>query len=326
MRRHLDVAANAFPLWVLAACGLAFLWPATFDWFKGPWITCGLALIMLGMGLTLTLDDFARVATQPGAVAAGCAAQYLIMPLAGWAVATSLGLEPPFAVGLILVGCCPGGTASNVVTYLARADVPLSVIMTACSTAAAVVLTPLLTKLLAGRLVDVDAAGLLASTLQVVVAPVAAGMTAKRFFPAAVRAVQPVAPLASVVTIALVCGSVIAQNAAAVQASGPLVLGAVVILHAVGFGLGYAAARLLGHDRRVARTISIEVGMQNSGLGVVLAQRHFPTEPLTAVPCAISAVTHSVLGSLLAGLWRLLPVEAAATTASWSGSSPSADA
>jgi len=280
---------------------------------------------MLGMGLTLTLDDFARVLTRPGAVAAGCLAQFAIMPAAGWAVATLSGLEPPLAVGLILVGSCPGGTASNVVAYLARADVPLSVVMTACTTAAAVVLTPLFTKVLAGQFVEVDATAMFLSTLQVVVAPVAAGIVVNRWLPDVVRAVQPVAPLVSVVTIALVVGSVIAQNAAAVRASGPRLLGAVVALHAVGFGLGYLAARLAGHPAVVARTISIEVGMQNSGLGVVLARRHFPTEPLTAVPCAISAVTHSVLGSLLAAVWRVVPVVGEAT-ASLSESSPSADA
>jgi BASS family bile acid:Na+ symporter len=219
-------------------------------------------------------------------------------------VATTLGLDTPFAVGLILVACCPGGTASNVVTYIARADVALSVLMTTCTTLGAVVLTPLLTKLLAGRLVEVDAWGLFLSTLQVVVLPVAAGVAINRFLPRVVRTVMPVAPLVSVITIALVCASIIGQNAAAVLGSGPQLLLAVVLLHAIGFGVGYLFARLLGYDRIVARTISIEVGMQNSGLGVVLAQKHFPAEPLTAVPCAISSVVHSVIGSLLAGWWR----------------------
>jgi len=237
-------------------------------------------------------------------VAAGFLAQFLIMPVAGWLVATVLGLDTPFAVGLMLVACCPGGTASNVVAYIARADVALSVLMTTCTTLGAVVLTPLLTKLLAGRLVEVDAWGLFLSTLQVVVLPVATGVAINRFLPRVVRAVMPVAPLVSVVTIALVCASVIGQNAAAVLGSGPTLLLAVALLHAIGFGVGYCFARLVGYDRIVARTISIEVGMQNSGLGVVLAQKHFPTEPLTAVPCAISSVVHSVIGSLLAGWWR----------------------
>ena len=305
MRRTLELAANAFPVWVLAACALALFQPAYFTWFRGEAIVIGLAVIMLGMGITLSVDDFARVATRPGTVAAGFVAQFLIMPTAGWLVATLCDLETPFAVGLILVACCPGGTASNVVTYIARADVALSVLMTTCTTLGAVVLTPLLTKLLAGRLVEVDAWGLFLSTLQVVVLPVAAGVAINRWLPGVVRTVMPVAPLVSVLTIALVCASIIGQNAVAVTASGPRLLGAVVLVHAIGFGVGYLFAWLLGYDRTVARTISIEVGMQNSGLGVVLAQKHFPAEPLTAVPCAISSVVHSVIGSLLAGWWRL---------------------
>jgi BASS family bile acid:Na+ symporter len=300
----LERLANAFPVWVLVACGLALVEPRLFTWFRGEAIVVGLAVIMLGMGITLSIDDFARVATRPATVAAGFLAQFVIMPTAGWLVATTLGLDTPFAVGLILVACCPGGTASNVVTYIARADVALSVLMTTCTTLGAVVLTPLLTKLLAGRLVEVDAWGLFLSTLQVVVLPVVAGVAINRFLPRVVRAVMPVAPLVSVITIALVCASIIGQNAAAVLGSGPQLLLAVVLLHAIGFGVGYLFARLLGYDRIVARTISIEVGMQNSGLGVVLAQKHFPAEPLTAVPCAISSVVHSVIGSLLAGWWR----------------------
>lgn len=305
MSRILERCANAFPLWVLGACAMALVKPELFTWFRGDAIVVGLAVIMLGMGITLSLDDFARVATRPTTVAAGFVAQFLIMPAAGWLVANAMGLDTPYAVGLILVGCCPGGTASNVVTYIARADVALSVLMTTCTTIGAVVLTPLLTKLLAGRLIEVDAAGLFLSTLQVVVLPVAGGVAINRFLPRVVRAVLPVAPLVSVVTIAMVCASVIGQNAAAVRSSGPRLLAAVALLHAIGFAVGYLFARLLGYDRIVSRTISIEVGMQNSGLGVVLATRHFPAEPLTAVPCAISSVTHSVIGSLLAGWWRL---------------------
>ncbi len=305
--RLLDTLANAFPLWVLGACGLALVEPALFTWFRGDAIVAGLAIIMLGMGIGLSLDDFRRVASRPGAVVAGFLGQFVIMPTAGWLVATLLGLETPFAVGLILVACCPGGTASNVVTYIARADVALSVVMTTCTTLAAVILTPLLTKLLAGRLVEVDAFGLFLSTLQVVVLPVAAGVAVNRWLPGVVRRVQPIAPLVSVVTIALVCASVIGQNAVAVRSAGPRLLAAVVLVHAIGFAVGWAWARGFGFDETVARTISIEVGMQNSGLGVVLAQKHFPAEPLAAVPCAISSVVHSCIGSLLAGWWRLRP-------------------
>ena len=304
MTRLLDRLANAFPLWVLAACGLALIEPSLFTWFRGEAIVIGLAVIMLGMGITLSVDDFARVATRPAAVATGFAAQFLIMPTAGWLVATALALPRPFAVGLMLVACCPGGTASNVVTYIARADVALSVLMTTCTTLGAVVLTPLLTKLLAGQLVPVDAWGLFVSTLQVVVLPVAAGVGINRFLPGVVRTVLPVAPLVSVLTIALVCASIVGQNASAILENGPRLLLAVVLLHGLGFGVGYLFARAFGYDRIVSRTISIEVGMQNSGLGVVLAQKHFPSEPLAAVPCAISSVVHSVIGSGLAGWWR----------------------
>lgn len=305
MRRLLELIANAFPLWVLLAAGMAVVQPATFSWLQDAAVVWALAVIMLGMGLTLSLDDFVRVSSRPLAVLAGFVAQFLIMPLAGWGVATALGLAPPLAVGLILVSCCPGGTASNVVTYIARADVALSVVMTACSTLAAVVLTPLLTRLLAGQLVEVDAAGLFLSTLQVVVLPVAGGVAINRFLPRLVATIAPVTPVVSVLAIALVVGSVIARNAEAVRTSGLIVLAAVVAVHGLGFGLGYAFARLFGFDRVISRTISIEVGMQNSGLGVVLARRHFPAEPLTAVPCAISSVVHSLIGSGLAGWWRL---------------------
>lgn len=304
MQRLLVILTNAFPVWVALGGALALLWPRWFTWFSGPWIVWGLAVVMLGMGITLELRDFRRVLEMPRAVALGFLAQFAIMPTAGWAVAKLLALDTPFAVGLILVGCCPGGTASNVVTYLARANVALSVIMTMVSTFAAVVLTPLLTRFWAGALIEVDALGLFVSTLQVVILPLLLGIVLNRLSRRVVTAVLPYAPLLSVVTIALICASIIGQSAAAIKQSAGRLLLAVFLLHAVGFLLGYVAARLTGFDKQVARTVSIEVGMQNSGLGVVLARRHF-ADPLTAVPGAISSVFHSVIGSLLAGIWRL---------------------
>lgn len=304
---RLERLANAFPLWVTAACGLALVAPGLFSWFDGPLIVGGLGVIMLGMGMTLTPADFAAIARRPAAVMAGVVAQYLIMPAAGWAVATGMGLPTPFAVGLMLVACCPGGTASNVVSYIARADVALSVTMTTFSTLVAVVLTPLLTEALAGTLVEVDTFGLFVSTLQVVVLPVTVGVLLNRFAPRVVERVLPAAPLVSVVAIALICGSIVGQNADAVRRSGPRLLVAIGLVHSLGFGLGYVFAHVLGFSKTVSRTISIETGMQNSGLGAFLARRHFPAEPLTAVPAAISAVVHSVLGSLLAAVWRRRP-------------------
>ncbi len=294
---------NAFPLWVVMGGVLALFRPAWFTWF-GPWIVPGLAVIMLGMGVTLTVDDFRRVFVLPRPVALGFVAQYTIMPLMGWSVAHLLRLDTPFAVGLILVACCPGGTASNVVNYIARANVALSVVMTAVSTFGAVVMTPLLTKWLVGTMVRVDALGLCWSTFEIVIIPVVGGVLVNRFLPRVVKTVLPVAPLVSVLTIALICACIIGQSAGAVRSSALRLLTAVGLVHAGGFALGYAATRLFRYDRITARTISIEVGMQNSGLGVVLARRHF-ADPLTAVPCAISSVFHSVIGSLLAGYWRL---------------------
>lgn len=297
---------NLFPLWVLLG-SLAALWhPPAFTWFAGPLIVWGLAIIMLGMGLTLTVDEFRLVLTTPRAVLLGVGAQFGIMPLAGWTLAHTLALDAPLAVGLILVACCPGGTASNVVTYIARADVALSVLMTTCSTLAAVVVTPLLTAALAGTYVRVDAWGLFLSTLQVVLLPVVAGLVLNQRLPGLVRVVLPVAPLVAVAAIVLICASIIGQNRDAVEAAGPRLLVAVALLHVLGFGLGWLVARILGFDERTARTTSIEVGMQNSGLGVVLATQNF-TNPLTALPAAISATMHSVLGSFLAGLWRARP-------------------
>ena len=179
--------------------------------------------------------------------------------------------------------------------------------MTTCSTLAAVALTPLLTQALAGRFIAVDTLGLFVSTTQVVVLPVAAGVILNRFAPAVVRGVLPAAPLVSVLLIALVCGSIIGESAATVRESGLRLLAAIVLVHAAGFAVGYGFARLLGFPIVTARTISIETGMQNSGLGVVLARRHFAAEPLTVVPGAISALVHSVLGSLLATWWRRRP-------------------
>jgi BASS family bile acid:Na+ symporter len=302
----LNVLTNLFPVWVVLGGILALLNPPWFSWFAGPWITWGLAVIMLGMGITLSLDDFKSVLRMPRAVAAGFVAQYLIMPFLGWAVASGLKLPTGYAVGLILVGCCPGGTASNVVTYLARANVALSVLMTMCSTFGAIVMTPLLTTWLAGTRVPVPGWGLFVTTLQVVLAPLLAGLALHHLAPRLVKAVLPAAPLVSVLTIVLICASIVGSSAEQVKQSGGLLLLAVFLLHAGGFLLGYLFARLLGYDQIIARTMSIEVGMQNSGLGAVLARRHF-SDPLTALPCAISATFHSVIGSILAGIWRLRP-------------------
>eukprot|EP00850_Spirogloea_muscicola_P018636 SM000173S03005 [mRNA] locus=s173:159440:161354:+ [translate_table: standard] len=256
------------------------------------------------MGTTLAPEDLKAAAAMRREIVAGVVLQYTVMPAIGALVASSFSLPRPFALGIILVACCPGGTASNIVTFLARGNVALSVLMTASSTTLAVVMTPLLTKQLAGHLVPVEGRALFLSTLQVVLLPVVLGSALGRFLPRTTSAVAPVAPLAAVLVVALVCGSAVASNRAAILASGKAVAGAVALLHLGGFLGGYIASSLLGFSPYTSRTISIEVGMQNSVLGVVLAAQHFADSPLVAVPCAISSVTHSVMGSLLAAYWR----------------------
>jgi len=298
----LTVATRLFPVWVLLAGGLALAHPPLFSWISGPIIVWSLAVIMLGMGITLSVDDFRAVARMPRAVAAGVLAQYTIMPLLGWAAAMAFGLPPALAAGVILVACCPGGTASNVVSFLAGANVALSVLMTMVSTFAAIVLTPVLTKVLAGTVVPVDAWGLFASTVQVVLLPVTAGLALHHWAPRLVAFVLPGAPLVSVVAIVLICAGIIAQSADALLVAAVPLVACVLVVHGAGFLLGYAFGRALGYDEAVRRTISIEVGMQNSGLAAVLARRHF-ADPVTALPAAISATIHSVLGSAMAAWW-----------------------
>ena len=299
-----------FPVWMILSGAIALCWPA---WLvamnQGSVMVLVLAFIMLCMGLTLTIEDFRRIARMPRAVAIGFAAQYTIMPLLAWGVANALNLPPHFAVGLILVGCCPGGTASNLVSYIADADIALSVVMTVCSTLAAIVLTPLLTKFLAGTMVPVDTWLLFKQTLQVVIMPVVLGILLNRYVPRLVMRVMPVAPLLSVIGVCFICAVVFAANAEAILNHGLELILAVALLHGGGFLLGYNFAWMLGCERQTARTISIEVGMQNSGLAIVLAKQAFPLLPLAPVVGAISAVMHSLLGSLLAVLWRTRSLE-----------------
>ncbi|QDT69654.1 Sodium Bile acid symporter family protein [Planctomycetes bacterium MalM25] len=308
MTRTLNLLANLFPVWTVLCC-LAALWrPGLFEWF-GPCIVPALGVIMLGMGVTLSVDDFTRVLRTPRPVLLGFLAQFTIMPLLGWAISAGLGLPTEIAVGVILVSCCPGGTASNVVTFIARANLALSLLMTMCSTFGAIVLTPLLTKWLVGERLPVDAWGLFKTTVLVVLLPVLAGLALHHLTPRLVKRVTPVAPLVSVFAIALICANILGRNAEQVIAHSGVLVAAIAMLHAGGFALGYALARLLGFEELIRRTVSIEVGMQNSGLGAVLAKEHF-TNPqtlvcLAAVPCAISAVMHSVIGSVLAVGWRL---------------------
>lgn len=312
MTQLLDRFARAFPLWVLAASLLALWQPSLFSWFRGPWITGGLALIMLGMGITLTAADFTRVLQMPRWVLSGVFLQYSIMPSLGWGLARLLQLPDAYAVGLILVACCPGGTASNVVTYLARAHVPLSVTLTTCSTFLAVGMTPWLTASLAGERMAIDSWGLFASTAQVVLLPVIIGIVLNRRAPRLTQQLAVVSPSIAVIVIALIVASVLGAGRDKIFTLGPRLLLAVFLLHALGFLLGYLFSRWINRhppyrSESVDRTISIEVGMQNSGLGAELARQHFPAGSGVDLPSALSALTHCLIGSALAAWWQRRP-------------------
>lgn len=297
-----------FPLWLLVGAGIALLHPPLVAWFLDlGLVTPGLALIMLGMGLTLEADDFVRVARRPGPALVGLVLQFAVMPLAGVFAAEAWDLPRAYAAGVILVCCCPGGTASNVVAYLARADVPLSVSMTALSTLIAPVATPWLATWLIGDRVNVEAWGLVRDTTSVVLLPIAAGVSLRRFAPRLSTRLIPYAPAAATLMIVLIVAAILGVNRDRLIDAGPVLLAAVFTAHAIGFGLGYVGG-LLAPSRTATRTVAIEVGMQNSGLGVVLARSNF-SDPLVAVPCALSSIFHSLMGSALAALWRRFPSE-----------------
>ncbi|KAK9076258.1 hypothetical protein SSX86_004591 [Deinandra increscens subsp. villosa] len=300
--------STAFPIWVALGCFLGLVRPDSYNWVQPKWTMMGITFTMLGMGMTLTFDDLKGALAMPKELLTGFCLQYSIMPLSGLFISKILNLPSYYAAGLILVGCCPGGTASNIVTYIARGNVALSVLMTAASTVSAVIMTPFLTAKLAGQYVAVDARGLLISTLQVVLLPVLVGAFMNQYFKGVVKFVSPLMPPIAVATVAVLCGNAIAQSSTAILMSGQQVVLAAVLLHMSGFFFGYFVSRILGVDASSSRTISIEVGMQNSVLGVVLATQHFGN-PLTAVPCAVSSVCHSILGSALAGIWRRMKPE-----------------
>jgi BASS family bile acid:Na+ symporter len=298
-----------FPLWVTLGGVLALVYPPSFTWFLNlGLITPGLQIIMLGMGLTLELADFSRVLRTPAPIGWGVLLQYTVMPTLGWAMGHVFALPTPFAVGLVLVCCCPGGTASNVIAYLAKADVALSVSMTAFSTMLAALCTPLLTTWIVGSRVEVDGWGLFLSTAKVVLLPVAVGLFLRHYLPRLTARLLPIAPGAAVLMIVAIVAAILGAQKDAVLESGLSLLAAVVTTHLLGFLMGYVLASWGSHDSSVARTTAIEVGMQNSGLGAVLAQAHF-ANPLTAIPSAISAITHCIIGSACAAWWSRRPPE-----------------
>lgn len=266
------------------------------------WVNTLLGIVMFGMGMTLKLSDFKVVFTKPKAVICGILSQFIIMPVLAFLLVTLFQLPTELAVGVILVGACPGGTSSNVMTYLAKGDVALSVGMTACTTIMAPFVTPALVLLLAGQTVDVSYVSMLVSIVQVVLVPIALGFVINYFFSKFAQAFSKALPLISVIAICLIIMAVVSANAAKLMTTGPLVV-AVVMLHNVcGYALGYLAGRLLGLTKEQMRTLSIEVGMQNSGLATSLATMHFAAMPMAAVPGTVFSVWHNISGAVYANI------------------------
>lgn len=300
LERVAKLITKLFPLWVIIFSVYAFFNP---DPFKphAKYISYLLGVIMLGMGLTMTLDDFKLVLTRPKDVFAGVFFRYLIMPFVGFAVAKMLGLPPALAAGLILVGCCPSGTASNVMTFLARGDTALSVTVSSINTVLAPVLTPYMFLLLAGTLIPIKAEALLIDILKIVIVPIAIGIGLRTFLSSFVDSIMKIVPVVSVICIVFVIAIVIALNAAKLATVAVIAFAAVALHNAIGLGLGYGASRAVGMSEDKSKAICFEIGMENSGLAVALALVHL--DPIAAIPGAIFSVWHNLSGSLLAGYW-----------------------
>lgn len=288
---------------VLMVAALSLIVPSSLAWI-GTWvINPMLGIIMFGMGLTLRAQDFRIVLSRPKDILIGCLTQFTVMPLLAWVLTKAFSLPQELAIGVILVGCCPGGTASNVITYLAKGDLALSVGMTAASTVLAPILTPLLIWLLAGTMVDVHTSAMLLSIVYIVILPIVCGLICQRFLPKMTQRVMPYLPAFSSIAVALTVGIVVAHNADRLMTAGWLVVLIVMLHNLLGLGIGYLVGRLLRLQQPKCVALSIEVGMQNSGLATSLAVMHFAAFPLATIPGAVFSVWHNISGAIMARIY-----------------------
>ncbi len=295
---------RTFALWVLVFAVFAYITPETFKPLAG-WISPLLGIVMFGMGLTLSVNDFKLVLSHPVDVLIGIVAQFVIMPTVAFILCKVMGLPPDIAIGVILVGCCPGGTASNVMTFLARGDTALSVTITSCTTILAPLVTPGLIWLFAHQWVEIDPVGMFWSICQIVLIPIALGVAVHTVVGSErIKVASTALPLVSVIAIVLIVAAVVAVSQPNIASAGPLVF-LVVVLHN-GFGLlfGYLVAKICGMNLAKRKCLSIEVGMQNSGLGVALAAVHFAAMPLAALPSAIFSFWHNISGPIIATIYH----------------------
>lgn len=300
MKKILTIFTGLFPLWAITISLIAFYLPEIFTPLKA-YITLFLAIIMFGMGITLTIDDFKNVLKQPFTIFLGTLLQFLLMPLIAYVLCMIFQLPKELMIGLIIVGCCPGGTASNLICYLAKGDVALSISLTTVSTLLSFLLTPLLTLLYLGEIVHVPFDNMTVTILQIIIIPVIIGLIVNTVFNKKINNYIEVFPVLSVLSIIVVIGIVIALNHNNIYKATFLVVTCVVLHNLVGFFLGYCISKAFKLNEIQARTISIEVGMQNSGLGVVLALKYFGV--IASLPGAIFSIWHNIGGSLLAYFW-----------------------
>lgn len=305
-----NMLAKKASLFVILVAVVTFLIPNLFCWVRGNTQTCILGLIMLTMGLTLTTQDFKILAQRPGDILVGALVQFVIMPCVAYLLTRVFGLEPALAIGILLVGSCPGGVSSNIMSFLCHGDVAFSVGMTCASTLLAPVMTPLLMQLTAGQIIEIDTIGMFLNILIVTIIPVGIGCMLNYFFSSrpSFPTLQSMMPGISVVCLACIVGGVVSTVHDPLCERGFTLFiwtFAVVFCHnSLGYLLGYLAGKLCHFSKAKNRTISIEVGMQNAGLATVLANTFFVSQPLSVLPCAISCAWHSISGTILAGIFR----------------------
>lgn len=291
--------SKTFAIWVIVFAFIAAEFPETFKMFV-PWIPYLLGIVMLGMGLTLTFKDFGEVTRNPKVVIIGVISQFVVMPLIAFTLAKAFQLPADLAIGVILVGCCPGGTSSNVMTFLARGNTALSVACTTISTLLAPLLTPAVFYLFASQWLEINAGAMFISVLQMVLLPIFIGVVLRTIFKDKIAQFSQTMPLISVIAIVLIVTAVVAVSKDRIIESGLLIFGVVVLHNGLGYLIGYFVSRLFKLEVYNSKAIAIEVGMQNSGLGAALAALHFKANPLIAVPSAVFSFWHNISGPILA--------------------------
>jgi BASS family bile acid:Na+ symporter len=304
LKKISDFVGKYMAIIVILVAALALFAPQTVSFIKTSYVNTLLGIVMFGMGLTLRPNDFKVVFSRPKDVITGCIAQFTIMPLLAFLLTKIFNLPTELAIGVILVGTCPGGTSSNVMTFLSKGDVALSVGMTAVSTILAPFLTPLLTLLFAGAKVDVNIVSMFLSIIQVVILPIVLGFIINHFFSKITQQIVEILPLISTTAIVAIVAAVVSANSSKILTSGLLIIAVVICHNVCGYLLGFGIGKALKLDTTKCRAISIEVGMQNSGLATSLAATHFAEYPLATIPGAVFSVWHNISGAILANIFR----------------------